>query len=135
MHGVVTNIEEASKSTDSSSEESSEDVEKDVLKKLTSMDKMINRILATINGEGDSNIYQGCPNGWVSYNTSCYLFGSDKLNFVAAQAYCQLRGSNLVSLETTDEIAFLKKFMKSIEGEEEGMTRRVFLALTDGECV
>ncbi|XP_053383027.1 perlucin-like protein isoform X2 [Mercenaria mercenaria] len=74
-------------------------------------------------------IMTGCPNGWVSYNTSCYLFGSDKLNFAAAQAYCQLRGSNLVSLETTDEITFLKIFMKSIEGEQKGVS--FWLGLTE----
>ncbi|XP_053383025.1 perlucin-like isoform X2 [Mercenaria mercenaria] len=129
VHGVVINIEEKSKSTDSNSDEITEDDDKVVLKKLTVMDKKISRILATINGDGDTIIYQGCPNGWVSFNASCYLFGSDKLNFVAAQEYCQLRRSHLVSVETTDETAFLKIFMKSIEGEQKGAS--YWLGLTE----
>ncbi|XP_060590057.1 perlucin-like protein [Ruditapes philippinarum] len=102
---VVINIEESSDDS-TSFLESSEERESDVLVRLAVLESKIDKILK----------WAGCPNGWVTFNDNCYLFGAGKLSFNAAKLFCTERGSYMVVVETKEENDFLKSFMKTIEG-------------------
>lgn len=53
-----------------------------------------------------------CPDGWIAYKGSCYLFGSDDVIFTVAEEYCRQHGGRLVHVETYEENLFLKGLMK-----------------------
>lgn len=53
-----------------------------------------------------------CANGWVPYNSHCYLVGyGEQLTFYQAETYCTNKGGYLVRLETRGENEFLKDLL------------------------
>ncbi|XP_053382367.1 perlucin-like protein [Mercenaria mercenaria] len=52
-----------------------------------------------------------CPDGWLAYKGSCYLFGPNSLAFEAAKEYCIRNAVYLVRVENAREDVFLKTFM------------------------
>ncbi|XP_052252315.1 snaclec echicetin subunit alpha-like isoform X3 [Dreissena polymorpha] len=68
-------------------------------------------IIALIIGIADANTLSVCPNGWIAYEGSCYLFGHEDIpmTFTAAEQYCrQHGGGHLIHVENVQENAFIK---------------------------
>ncbi|WAR01298.1 CLC4G-like protein [Mya arenaria] len=49
-----------------------------------------------------------CPNGWLSYESSCFLFGNAPSTFADAETFCEDRDSHLVYIKDNSENTFLK---------------------------
>ncbi|XP_053377567.1 secretory phospholipase A2 receptor-like [Mercenaria mercenaria] len=57
-----------------------------------------------------------CPDGWLSYNASCYLFAMDKeRNFLEAQNYCEQFDSYLLQLESVEENSFIRNHLRGLK--------------------
>ncbi|XP_053407989.1 snaclec coagulation factor IX/factor X-binding protein subunit A-like [Mercenaria mercenaria] len=57
-----------------------------------------------------------CPDRWVAYHGSCYLFGH-RVNqtFVEAEKFCRQHNSgHLVEIQTNSENIFLKDFLRDL---------------------
>ncbi|XP_048240434.1 zinc metalloproteinase-disintegrin-like NaMP isoform X2 [Haliotis rufescens] len=52
-----------------------------------------------------------CPDDWVAHDGSCYSFVTSQKTWSEAMTSCQASGANLVSIETSAENEFLKKFL------------------------
>ncbi|XP_045182676.2 perlucin-like protein [Mercenaria mercenaria] len=53
-----------------------------------------------------------CPDGWIPFQNSCYLFGDDDVMFNDAQKFCQTFDANLVNIESPKENSFLRSQLK-----------------------
>ncbi|KAL4238853.1 C-type lectin domain 17 member A [Mactra antiquata] len=53
-----------------------------------------------------------CPDQWIPYHESCYLFGHTHLSFFEAGYYCQQHNSHLVRMETATENNFIKNHIR-----------------------
>ncbi|XP_053393990.1 C-type lectin-like [Mercenaria mercenaria] len=55
-----------------------------------------------------------CPDGWLHYRGSCYLFPNGNLTFTFndAEYFCNQHGSHLVHIESESENTFLKYQMR-----------------------
>ena len=59
-----------------------------------------------------------CPNTWVRYDDSCYLFSNnDAVHFTEAEHYCQHLGGHLVTIESSLENAFHRDHIGSLKHE------------------
>lgn len=56
-----------------------------------------------------------CPDGWVSYNRSCYFFSVEAKNFGDAAKACNDTGAHLVYVENETENNFLKSFLRTLK--------------------
>lgn len=57
-----------------------------------------------------------CPDGWVFYNKSCYLFSESGKSFQDAAKTCSDLGSHLVYIDSEAENNFLKNFLATLKG-------------------
>ncbi|KAL4221697.1 hypothetical protein ACF0H5_019952 [Mactra antiquata] len=56
----------------------------------------------------------GCPTGWVSFESKCYLFSNDELKvYDVADVACLSKGAQLVSIETQNEDKFIANWLTS----------------------
>ena len=62
----------------------------------------------------------GCPSGWLTYNTSCYLFSSvHGMHYVEAEHYCiHHHDGHLVTIESAKENQFLRDYVSRLKGED-----------------
>ena len=60
----------------------------------------------------------GCPDGWVTYQSSCYLFSNmTGVHYVEAEHYClHHHGTHLVAVDTLDENTFLRDYVSRLKG-------------------
>ncbi|XP_053382474.1 perlucin-like protein isoform X2 [Mercenaria mercenaria] len=56
-----------------------------------------------------------CPDGWVTFQGSCYLFSQAEVNFLDAEVLCSQTGGHLVRVESEQENNFLKHYMKQLK--------------------
>ncbi|XP_052061960.1 macrophage mannose receptor 1-like [Mytilus californianus] len=49
----------------------------------------------------------GCPDGWVSYRSICYLFARNKTTWSAARSICRKNGADLASIAEEEEQDFI----------------------------
>ncbi|XP_053383022.1 snaclec clone 2100755-like [Mercenaria mercenaria] len=69
-----------------------------------------------------------CPDGWLAFKGSCYLFGKDNVHFTEAEEYCRHHHeSRLVHVETPEE----KYVSKRLHGRSSKCEERL-LAGYDG---
>ncbi|XP_045180165.2 C-type lectin domain family 10 member A-like [Mercenaria mercenaria] len=68
-----------------------------------------------------------CPDTWVPFEGSCYLFGHQKLTFVEAEHYCNQHSAHLVHVEGQEENAFIKDYLRFEKGD------MWWMGLTDDE--
>ncbi|KAH3752331.1 perlucin-like protein [Dreissena polymorpha] len=66
-----------------------------------------------------------CPNGWKTYDTSCYLFGHTSYSFHESQLFCLHFGANLVNIESSIENAFIRGELMTLKAP------RHWIGLTD----
>ncbi|XP_069109338.1 C-type lectin domain family 2 member E-like [Argopecten irradians] len=55
-----------------------------------------------------TQIIQGCRNGWLQFENSCYLLSKDAATWAEASMICIDLESRLAAVETADESNFLK---------------------------
>ncbi|XP_046560573.1 uncharacterized protein LOC124269595 [Haliotis rubra] len=53
-----------------------------------------------------------CPNAWIRYGNSCYMFIGTKETWMEASQQCVVRGAHLATIETADENAFITGYLK-----------------------
>ncbi|XP_078091149.1 hepatic lectin-like isoform X2 [Mustelus asterias] len=56
-----------------------------------------------------------CPDSWIPFNGSCYLFSAMKASWSASQRYCSIRQSHLLVINTIEEQHFVTMEIKSKE--------------------
>ncbi|WAR04498.1 hypothetical protein MAR_019867 [Mya arenaria] len=60
-------------------------------------------------GHSLPQLLTGCPNGWIAYEGSCYLFNNkDMMSFVMAEAFCSQKGGHVVHVDDEEENNFIK---------------------------
>ncbi|XP_052805949.1 perlucin-like protein [Mya arenaria] len=63
----------------------------------------------TVDGQTTPHVLTSCPNGWIAYEGSCYLFNNkDKMSFVAAEEFCKQNGGHVVHIDGEAENNFIK---------------------------
>ncbi|XP_053395989.1 lactose-binding lectin l-2-like [Mercenaria mercenaria] len=59
---------------------------------------------------------QACfKNGWIAYDTHCYMIGHKTQTFMEAHYYCTLHGGNLVRIDDIWENSFLKNLLRNLK--------------------
>uniref|UniRef100_A0A8C4T1R5 CD209 antigen-like protein E n=1 Tax=Erpetoichthys calabaricus TaxID=27687 RepID=A0A8C4T1R5_ERPCA len=71
-------------------------------------------------------ICSGCPAGWVLFNSKCYFFSTDKMDWYLSDADCNSLGGHLVIIESYEEQQFLKN-----EITKRGHGKSYWIGLTD----
>ncbi|XP_060571766.1 perlucin-like protein [Ruditapes philippinarum] len=66
-----------------------------------------------------------CPDGWTTFNGSCYFFGHHDLDFQEAERFCTHYDANLVVIETSSENTFIKSHLQTLKDA------RHWIGLTD----
>ncbi|XP_026205654.1 C-type lectin domain family 7 member A-like [Anabas testudineus] len=63
------------------------------------------------------DIIQGklCPEGWTRFGCSCYLKSTDKKTWSESRTDCENRGSDLVSINSKEELGFVIKLNENEE--------------------
>ncbi|XP_045194370.1 perlucin-like protein [Mercenaria mercenaria] len=59
-----------------------------------------------------------CPDRWVAFEGSCYLFGHDLIHFTEAEEYCRQHSATLVHVETKEENMFLRDFLRDFKSAD-----------------
>ncbi|XP_048240318.1 perlucin-like [Haliotis rufescens] len=62
--------------------------------------------------EGTSESCNCCPDAWIRYGNSCYMFVGTTETWVEASQQCLMRGSALAAIETAEENAFITGYLK-----------------------
>ncbi|XP_039608777.1 C-type lectin domain family 4 member F-like isoform X2 [Polypterus senegalus] len=70
-----------------------------------------------------------CPQTWLLFNSKCYFFSSDELNWSDSQNHCTSLGGHLAIIESKVEQDFLITLMEIQGGEEDSY----WIGLTDQE--
>ncbi|XP_060551451.1 perlucin-like protein [Ruditapes philippinarum] len=68
-----------------------------------------------------------CPDGWMQYKGSCYVFVDKKLSFDNARANCKTLNADLVHIENADENTFIGNHGRSFKDSD------FWIGLTDAE--
>ncbi|WAR01299.1 LECG-like protein [Mya arenaria] len=55
-----------------------------------------------------------CPDRWLRYQGSCYLYGNEPLTFANAQGVCEDSGSHLVDINDEAENTFIKDIARQM---------------------
>ncbi|XP_052761682.1 C-type lectin domain family 10 member A-like [Mya arenaria] len=63
----------------------------------------------------DPSLATDCPDGWMAFNTSCYLFAHDNMHYVEAEKYCEHLHSHPVRIDSQEESIFLTSFLADIK--------------------
>ncbi|XP_045160094.2 perlucin-like isoform X2 [Mercenaria mercenaria] len=56
-----------------------------------------------------------CPDGWITFQGSCYLFQRTNADFVSAELLCVEYNAHLVRIESEIENTFLKNHLKDLK--------------------
>ncbi|XP_052792479.1 C-type lectin domain family 4 member E-like [Mya arenaria] len=56
-----------------------------------------------------------CPDGWLYYQHSCYMFGHSSHTFMDAVKYCEHFNATMLNVNTREEQNFLKSFMSNLK--------------------
>ncbi|KAH3752126.1 perlucin-like protein isoform X1 [Dreissena polymorpha] len=62
-----------------------------------------------------------CPNGWKTYDTSCYLFGHTPYSFHESQVFCLHFGASLVNVESYYENMFIRGELVTLKAPQHWM--------------
>ncbi|XP_052805639.1 perlucin-like protein [Mya arenaria] len=66
-------------------------------------------LVSSVAGHSLPQLLTGCPNGWIAYEGSCYLFNNkDMMSFVMAEAFCSQKGGHVVHVDDEEENNFIK---------------------------
>ncbi|XP_052797469.1 killer cell lectin-like receptor subfamily E member 1 [Mya arenaria] len=55
-----------------------------------------------------------CPDRWLYFQDSCYLYGKETMKFAAAQKVCEDSDSHLVYINDEEENTFLKDMAREM---------------------
>ncbi|XP_060602476.1 C-type lectin domain family 4 member E-like [Ruditapes philippinarum] len=58
-----------------------------------------------------------CPDSWVSFKNSCYLFVDEKATHQNAKLHCLMHGAHLVHVNDEEESAFLSLYLRKFKGQ------------------
>ncbi|XP_028647981.1 CD209 antigen-like protein E [Erpetoichthys calabaricus] len=94
----------------------------ELLSKLEALDEQC----PITNNYTQSRICSGCPAGWVLFNSKCYFFSTDKMDWYLSDADCNSLGGHLVIIESYEEQQFLKN-----EITKRGHGKSYWIGLTD----
>ncbi|XP_039608012.1 C-type lectin domain family 4 member A-like isoform X2 [Polypterus senegalus] len=90
--------------------------------------KLSTRVMALIKYCPSQNLLtQGskcsfCPDSWQLFNSKCYYFSNDKMDWNLSNYDCLSRGGHLVIIDTNDEQSFLANMNKAKEKFWIGLT-------------
>nr|XP_055054128.1 asialoglycoprotein receptor 1 isoform X2 [Misgurnus anguillicaudatus]XP_055054129.1 asialoglycoprotein receptor 1 isoform X2 [Misgurnus anguillicaudatus] len=75
----------------------------------------LNELKAQINTKLSSDKpVSNCKSGWIPYDSSCYLFSRNALNWTNARDYCKEQGASLLKIDGSDgEWAFVRQLAMS----------------------
>ncbi|XP_052805282.1 perlucin-like protein [Mya arenaria] len=66
-------------------------------------------LVSSVAGHSLPQLLTGCPNGWIAYEGSCYLFNNkDMMSFAVAEEFCSQKGGHVVHIDDEEENNFIK---------------------------
>ncbi|XP_053373191.1 perlucin-like protein isoform X2 [Mercenaria mercenaria] len=87
------------------------DYKRHVLRKLV---EFMDAISSTKDGtEGTESSDTTCPDMWVTFQGSCYLFANQRVIYSEAERFCQQHESHLVHVDNVHENNFLQDMMRN----------------------
>ncbi|KAH3806759.1 hypothetical protein DPMN_135085 [Dreissena polymorpha] len=76
-----------------------------------------------------------CPDGWLAFDCSCYLFPKTPARFWEAVHYCQIHGGNLIHVDSDMENYFIKNCLRGVRRPNEGTLMKEYKASHAREVV
>ncbi|XP_053385334.1 low affinity immunoglobulin epsilon Fc receptor-like [Mercenaria mercenaria] len=76
-----------------------------------------------------------CPDGWTKFQSFCYLYVEEKMNYVSARETCLKLGASVADIQSSPENEFVYKLCEN-NGHtwtRSSLKRNVWLGLTDEE--
>ncbi|XP_052237663.1 snaclec aspercetin subunit alpha-like [Dreissena polymorpha] len=55
-----------------------------------------------------------CPDGWLAFEGSCYLFADIHAHFTEAAHYCQQHGGSLIHVDSDTENDFIRNYLRGL---------------------
>ncbi|XP_052260655.1 perlucin-like protein isoform X2 [Dreissena polymorpha] len=56
-----------------------------------------------------------CTDGWLAFESSCYMFGKDVAAFTVAEQYCRQHGGHLIHVDNNHENNFIKDRLRDLK--------------------
>ncbi|XP_067676708.1 perlucin-like [Haliotis asinina] len=56
----------------------------------------------------------GCPNGWIRFEGSCYVYNSLDRTFIHSSSFCEELGGYLVEIQSEKESIFVTNFLNDL---------------------
>ncbi|XP_052249792.1 perlucin-like protein [Dreissena polymorpha] len=69
-----------------------------------------------------------CPDGWLAFEGSCYLFGHTPAHFTEAQHFCAQHGGSLIHVDLAMENDFIRTYIRDLHQSD---SHHWWLGLTD----
>ncbi|XP_045160082.2 perlucin-like isoform X1 [Mercenaria mercenaria] len=88
--------------------------EEQILAKVVKLEHRL-ELLEARNSIGGQTANSICPDTWIRFRGSCYLFPRGDVNFSAAEYFCVQHGSHIVHVESESENNFLKNHMRDLK--------------------
>ncbi|VDI68489.1 Hypothetical predicted protein [Mytilus galloprovincialis] len=72
-----------------------------------------------------------CPNGWLIYDSSCYLISQTSVDWADSVTFCKAFGSKLVEIESQKEDNFIQTTLKHKHEHDSAPPHGYWIGLTD----
>uniref|UniRef100_A0A3Q3GL15 C-type lectin domain-containing protein n=1 Tax=Labrus bergylta TaxID=56723 RepID=A0A3Q3GL15_9LABR len=73
-----------------------------------------------------------CPQGWIYFDKSCYLFQFTPMDWADAERHCTAIGGNLPSVHASDQYSFLRNTIHQLTGQHRGAWLGGYDAVKEG---
>ncbi|XP_065817757.1 galactose-specific lectin nattectin-like [Labrus bergylta] len=73
-----------------------------------------------------------CPQGWIHFDKSCYLFQFTPMDWADAERHCTAIGGNLPSVHANDQYSFLRNTIHQLTGQHRGAWLGGYDAVKEG---
>ncbi|KAL4236909.1 hypothetical protein ACF0H5_005295 [Mactra antiquata] len=104
--------------------------EEQILSKQIRMEIRLENLEEKVDSMKQQDVKPTCDDEWITFKSSCYLFGRVQVEFLEAEKFCQVSDAHLVSIRNQEENDFIKRHVSELsapkfwigmyDGEQEG---------------
>ncbi|XP_065817480.1 galactose-specific lectin nattectin-like [Labrus bergylta] len=87
---------------------------------------------AVVYGNHSGESCRTCPQGWIHFDKSCYLFQFTPMDWADAERHCTAIGGNLPSVHANDQYSFLRNTIHQLTGQHRGAWLGGYDAVKEG---